>query len=164
MKKTLFTLLCLLGAFHLFSQSSNPEVIANAGEHVEGTTVQLDWTLGELAISSLENDGLRLTEGFHQPEVTLTAVAELPADLGSLTLFPNPTADWLHLEMTFEQEQTIALELFDYQGKLLWVQEHRGSRLQEQTSLASLAAGTYFLRLSILGQAQQFSYQVQKLR
>ncbi len=162
MKKRRFTVLCLFGGLQGFSQSISPEVIASAGDSFQSNTVQLDWTIGELAIHSLSNTDQSLTEGFHQPYFTLTPISELPLALGQLALFPNPTADLLALEMTFEQEQHIELQLFDRQGKLVWTAQYTGRVLREQISLKEFANGAYFLSLQVAGSAERYTYKIQK--
>jgi hypothetical protein len=56
--------------FHLTAQSQSIErsVISNAGKSVSAPGIQVDYTLGELAISTLGANGISLTQGFHQPQ------------------------------------------------------------------------------------------------
>ncbi|MBZ0207360.1 MAG: hypothetical protein K8H89_13645, partial [Flavobacteriales bacterium] len=59
---------CLLAPLMLNAQSISPSVIGSAGSSgtVGGTTVS--WTVGETAVTTLDNGSNILTQGFHQPE------------------------------------------------------------------------------------------------
>jgi hypothetical protein len=59
--------------FFCFSQAQSIEryVVASAGETVTNGTVTLDFTVGDLAVTSLSNGTTTLNQGFHQPTVIL---------------------------------------------------------------------------------------------
>jgi uncharacterized protein YidB (DUF937 family) len=66
MKKVLALLLGSI-ALGSISQTLSPIVVSSAGGYSTGTTVNLSWTLGELATETLINGTLILTQGFQQP-------------------------------------------------------------------------------------------------
>ena len=72
-KKLLF--LVLMGAFSLqcslFAQTLGPKVIASAGGSSTNGGVSLSWTVGETAVSTLQNGTLILTQGEQQPYILL---------------------------------------------------------------------------------------------
>jgi len=65
-KNYIFILLVLV-CFSAYSQSSNPEIHSSAGESFQTNNVRIDWTLGEIAVSTISNSNIRVTQGFHQP-------------------------------------------------------------------------------------------------
>ena len=67
------------------------EVLAVAGGSHPVAQIQLDWTLGELAIHPIPYVAGQLTQGFHQPVYGVSRTQELPAFIGRINVFPNPT-------------------------------------------------------------------------
>jgi hypothetical protein len=68
----LIRLILLWGVFLSVShdsqgQSITPAVVASSGGALENGTISIDWTLGEIATSTLNNAGFMLSQGFHQP-------------------------------------------------------------------------------------------------
>ncbi len=72
MKKTLTFIFTIISAVVLNAQSVSPEVIASAGESFQGTSMKIDWTLGEIAVTTIQNGERVITQGFHQPYFTIT--------------------------------------------------------------------------------------------
>ncbi|AUC83236.1 hemagglutinin protein [Lacinutrix sp. Bg11-31] len=70
MKTTLKVIFCL---FFCFSQAQSIErqVIGVSGETLSNGTVSLDFTVGELAVTSITNGTTTLNQGFHQPNIVL---------------------------------------------------------------------------------------------
>lgn len=83
-------------AWSVQSQSVAPSVLASSGGEGQSGGTSVEWTLGELAISSLEQGDNILTQGFHQPNLIITGTKG-QVDIG-LSLYPNPTHQWLVLE------------------------------------------------------------------
>jgi hypothetical protein len=63
----------------------------------------------------------------------------------SLSVFPNPTADNLTLQISDYNNEKLSYQLFDMQGKLL----NNGQVTAQQTQIntASLPAATYFINV-----------------
>jgi hypothetical protein len=68
MKQTLLLTLSLLASVLLSAQSLTPTVIATAGFGYESPELQVDITIGETFITTLQTPDVILTQGFHQPE------------------------------------------------------------------------------------------------
>lgn len=66
MKKVLISL-CAIVSEGLFAQTISSTVVSSGGGYSTGSTVNLSWTLGELATETLSNSNLILTQGFQQP-------------------------------------------------------------------------------------------------
>lgn len=93
-------------------------VVGSAGDYYQNILVgNLHWTVGEIAVSHHQN-GLELGEGFHQMyyELLVETAEELPEEW-EISVYPNPTTDWL--KVRFTETETLALKLFDLQGRLL---------------------------------------------
>lgn len=53
------------------AQSLDRSIIGSAGSSVVAPGIQLDYTVGELVISTAAADGIMLTQGFHQPMLSI---------------------------------------------------------------------------------------------
>ena len=59
------------------AQEIDRQVIAAAGETLSNSDIMLDFTVGELAVSTLDGATLTLNQGFHQNVISLTLSAEV---------------------------------------------------------------------------------------
>ncbi|WP_346819798.1 T9SS type A sorting domain-containing protein [Rapidithrix thailandica] len=98
----------LFGSSPLFAQSIEQSVIASSGLSVQTGGIQLDFTVGETCVTSLEAATIVLNQGFQQNALIATGLKGLPANI-SLKVYPNP----------FERELWITLEGPDLN---FWVQ------------------------------------------
>lgn len=156
MKEINTTLFLTLLCFTLFAQSTSPEIISTTGEVYNGTNIQLDWTIGELVIETIEHSNDKLTQGFHQPEYLITAVNELPPNLASVRIYPNPTRDNLHIDMELEKNNEVQIQLVDMVGKVLWEKNVIGKSIKEEKEMDPLPSGIYIVKLLIGNHSQNF--------
>ena len=96
MKTTYLLIFSTLLSFVALAQGSNPEVISASGNSIQNNSFQLDWTLGEVTITTIENNTSQITQGFHQPYFEITSTNEIPSEYGNIEIFPNPTFDWIN--------------------------------------------------------------------
>jgi hypothetical protein len=62
---------CYSGSFSLLDAQTPPikqDVISSAGTRFQSSTTALDWTLGEISVSTLQGNSAVLSQGFHQPK------------------------------------------------------------------------------------------------
>ena len=157
MKHLLYLLLCLmLLSSGLNAQSISRSVISTAGESSQGKSITLDWTLGEMATSTLTHDAGLLTEGFQQPsiQVELIAPAELPVPVHGETAhfealeinaYPNPVSYSLWVETNSSLSENGILQLVDAQGSIHLQQELSLDQSKSELDMATLASGSYYL-------------------
>ena len=62
MTRLIFPIFFLI-SYNLISQS----VISSSGNSNSSDDYTISWTIGELAISTINNSDITLTQGFHQP-------------------------------------------------------------------------------------------------
>lgn len=155
---TLIALPMLVGA-----QSITPEVVASAGEHFENGNVQLSWTLGEIAVSTYDNGGNILTEGFHQPELLITSIEEVSELDMMVNIFPNPTSDFINIEFTGNKTDML-VELFDMNGKEVSRVDVDAYQMETGINVSNMAAGGYLLRLTEENGKYVSTHQIQKGR
>lgn len=144
------------------AQSISPKVLSSAGRTFQGTSAQIDWTLGEIAITTLQTHDQQITQGFHQPHYTLTN--ELPKKVGQIKVFPNPTQDVLQVEMLFIQDRHVHIQLYDISGRLLWTREVSGQSILQEVNLSTYPSGNYLLCFSIDQNEFSQNFKIQKVK
>jgi hypothetical protein len=158
--KKLFLLFTITAPAFVYSQSLVPDVVATSGSTFSNGTSQLDWTLGEPATFTFTAGSTTLTQGFHQPNLLITA---LPASANDflVNIFPNPVTDQVQLQMDAPKED-LKVVLTGADGKLIL--SMRADKLANITiPMETLPGGTYFISLSG-AQISTSTYKVIKLK
>ncbi len=159
--KIFFLAICLFGSAVLHAQAElERDVVTSAGSEFQQGTLELCWTLGEIATETYTNASLIITSGFQQgkphPPVS---VGEQALD-AMITAYPNPTFDEVHL--TVQTTENIRATLYSTDGKELSTLAIEPSHLSYTISLTHLPAGHYWLYLA--NDKNQFkTYHIQKI-
>lgn len=143
----LLILCCTICSQEISGQVIERQVFASAGQSAG------EFTIGEVFTQTLSNEN-SLTQGFHQPFLTIVGVQEESTSL--LKVWPNPTRDVLHIKCDFLDYQW---RILDAAGRI--VLEGNGTA-SEDLSVAQLARGSYLLR--ILDSASGFNESLQFVR
>ncbi len=152
-----------ISLLNLQAQELSPQVLTTAGDSYMGSAIQLDWTLGELAITTIETPNQKISQGFHQAYFfTTLQVEDLPTAVGTIKVSPNPTSDWIELQMSFNEKQRIQLLLIDLSGKTIWSEKLIGQELNKKYSLKGFASGNYYLIFQFAGNKYSKSFQINK--
>lgn len=121
------------------------QVVATSGGTGQSTSGTITYTLGELVIDTYNGTDKKLTQGFQQSRLIITAVSELP-ELGyTINAFPNPTTNYLKLKLEKDYPENIGYSLMDINGKVLLNGEVYNG--ETNISFESLATGTYFIKI-----------------
>ena len=142
MKKFIFILeLIIFWAIQSYCQ----EIISSAGKHHAAGNIQVSWTLGEPIIETLIGDGNILTQGFHQPKLTVTPVFTLNETSG-IKVYPNPSSRIVYIELAGQQPFNATAELYSPDGKLRKQQHVNNERAI--LNVQELPNGSYLLKIS----------------
>jgi hypothetical protein len=125
----------------LNAQSFSQTVLSTAGDHFQNGSAALSWTIGEPVINSLENGSVKLTQGFHQPYLTVSSVNETEND-NLVRVYPNPTNAVLNIDLTLSG--AYSAELFDLLGRKLKAFNIIGNHFE--LDLNEYPAANYLLR------------------
>lgn len=144
-----FVMTCSLSA-----QQSQQYVIGAQGGSAKSDAIQLEWTLGEPAIQTVATPNGMLTEGFHQPVLTVEKVnegtiipsANVAPSLLSARVFPNPTSGMLNVKLEGNLAQKVQLVLYDITGQPLQQRSMFDTDALD-LDLSALPSGVYNLRL-----------------
>jgi len=119
----------------LFAQQQN--VISGGGNYTEGAGGSVSWTLGEVIIQTGTSGTHDATQGFHQGNIYVTGLEEIP-EL-KISVFPNPTSDYF----TITAPEFLTLNVYNSAGQLVLNQLlNEGNN---QVDVTGLARGTYNL-------------------
>ena len=159
MYKLVIVLVLFLAAQLGFAQSITPEVVATSGDHYSANGIQLSWTVGEATIETYESNDNFITQGFHQTELLITEIDELNPTNVQVSLYPNPTADFLIITIA-ENENDLEMVLFDVNGKRLRSDKISGNQMT--VDMTGLANAYYVVRLQSKAIGYSSTHKVQK--
>jgi hypothetical protein len=159
MKRKLVVIALMVGAYQGFSQSIAPQVVASAGDHYVAVGVQLSWTTGESMIDTYTAGGSMITQGFHQTQLTITAVEEQNPHNLQVSIYPNPTSEQLTISIP-ENENDMTMNLFDMNGKLILSEQLSGT--EKRLNVSALADAYYILQLQSEAINYSSTHKIQK--
>lgn len=139
----------------LSAQTLSPEVLSSNGGSSLSSSVQMDWTIGEIAIETLHSSNGIYTEGFHQPILTVQkdnySLQEEASGQGKrfddIIVTPNPVSTSLNVHFTAGYEVHLSFQLLSSEGTLAKQGEGYPIDGDMQIELTGLPAGLYILRL-----------------
>ncbi len=109
----------LLAFFFAHATVSAQQVVASGGNHHEAGEISISWTLGETVIETFTTEENILTQGFHQPWLTVVAVDEILEPGYIITAFPNPVQSYVTLRVEAESFENMTFRLYDFNGRLI---------------------------------------------
>jgi hypothetical protein len=153
----LLGIVCSWATVNVGAQTLSHQVVASAGSQGTAATVQLSWTVGEVAVASLAGGGERLTQGYQQPVRLTTGVADAAGTDVLVRAFPNPVRDALTVAWQYPSAGQWAVRIFDLQGRLVWAGPSQAVEASGETplDLSDLAVGSYLLQTAWQGPGQQ---------
>jgi hypothetical protein len=141
MKKLIFTIAILLGSvIYVYAQ----EVVSAAGETKSVEQYEVSWTLGEPVIATGSSGNYSLTQGFHQPKLTVTSTEIFAGDL-NIEVYPNPTREFVTISSDRLIENA-GYAIFSLTGEKLM--EGEITSRTTKLNLENRASGSYILKLS----------------
>jgi hypothetical protein len=130
------------------------QVVSTAGNHSENGQVQLSWTIGEPVISTFSNESNILTQGMHQSKLLIDAIEEIELSGLKISAFPNPTNEFINLQvhqlLTDQPDEMwteYSFKLYDINGKILMQKQIVSTETIIQ--MDSYVPSTYFLKVLV---------------
>jgi hypothetical protein len=135
--RSLFTGMSLLALFHPgFSQ----KVVNATGNTIYNSDINIEYSIGEIAITTLSNTSNHATQGLLQPTIKLTDPGcKIIND--TVVYFPNPTKDILRV--VARTDWINGYRIYAADGKLLRVAPF----FNNQIYMYNLPGGVYFIKL-----------------
>lgn len=141
-RNKLFTTL-LLGL--AFSTGYAQEATNTSSGNALGNGGTMAYSIGQVVYTTNNGTGGSVNQGIQQPyEILTVGIKETVLNI-SLTLFPNPTANNLTLQVQNFTNEELSYQLLDIQGKFLESKQVAGS--QTQINMSALPSATYLLNV-----------------
>ena len=113
-------LLGLLMLSQLAFGQSDLLIVGSCGDRLVGSTMVLDWTVGEPIVATLTTSSRLLSQGFHQPSVDTLVIAGIQGTTAGLAaVAPNPSAGLIMLQITDWPNAHLQVQVSDGTGTIL---------------------------------------------
>lgn len=145
-KKATLTALLLLG-FWVPGAMAQKAVLCT-GKDATGSGGSVSYSIGQTVYTTELASGFSVTAGVQQPfEIsTVTGIKEASGISLECIVFPNPTADLLHLKIESNRPVGLTYQLLDTFGKSTSIQPVHSSNTD--IHMSAYPSGVYFLRVS----------------
>jgi len=159
--RKIFIFLSILITYPTIAQTLSSEGIFASGDYFSNGFARLSWTLGDAQTSTLKKPELVLTQGFLQPNFTVTAIniisdnEEIKVDV-----FPNPVKDILNLKFSSKQESRLYISIYSMDGKKLYDEKFNTSNYSAEILFTSYQSGYYILKVSSEDQTFLKTYKI----
>ena len=147
MKNLTLLLIFVLSVSLSYSHSISSSVVASAGGYSEAGGISLSWTLGELATETFTSTNLILTQGFQQGYYEITSINEPLSKSINLKVFPNPAVDFINILIEDIDVNTVKIELYNMEGKLISNEQWENTGSPYQLQLSNFSSSQYILRV-----------------
>lgn len=145
MRTILFISLMILSLTGIQAQTLSRQVIGTTGS----ANPQLSYTVGETVVQTAISGSFVLTQGFQQPDqLAVNNQPGFKVDV-SYKLYPNPSHDWMILELNSDQYIEVKLDIIDMAGRSVQNDiDMKGTGThQKKFDVSDFASGSYLMRI-----------------
>ena len=124
------------------------QISVNAtGSNASGSGGSASYSVGQVVYTTHTGTSGSVAEGVQQPyEISVvTAIEEAKGINLSVTAYPNPTTDYLTLNISEFKLSGLSYQLYDMNGRLLQNEKITGS--QTSIVMSNLVPATYFVKV-----------------
>jgi hypothetical protein len=130
-----------------FNTLEAQESLNSTGGNTSGDGGSTSYSIGQITYQTHTGTSNTVTQGVQQP-YEISIVTEIGNAKGinlSFSAYPNPTTDFLTLEVKDFELSNLHFQLFDMNGKLL--QTKKMTDKETQIDMSSYANSSYFIRI-----------------
>lgn len=121
------------------------QVVATAGSSMGNASGSITYTIGEGVSQTVSKGDKTLTQGFHQTTLSVSSINEMKDLDFAISVYPNPTSDFVNLLVGKENVLGFLYQLFDMNGKLLAQKELKSNKTN--VPFQHLSSGFYVLKV-----------------
>ena len=144
MKNTILFFLSFLFSFSMKAQTSH-QVLSASGGDATGSGGSVAYSVGQIVYTTSTGTTGSVAQGVEQAyEIYSVGIKETTLNI-SLSVFPNPTSDFLTLKVEDYNNETLSFDLLDEQGKLILSEQITNQ--ETQVAMSTLARGSYFINI-----------------
>ncbi len=116
--------LLLSGIFFLFghylkSQSIERELVSSSGNELTNDQVNLNFSIGEIVVNTIQFNENYSTPGFHQSDLLTTSFKNSFKSDVKVDVFPNPFTDFIIVNIKDSDLKRAEFKLINIEGKIL---------------------------------------------
>jgi len=147
MKYKQIHLSAVLLLFLFLSGLQGQESVNALGGNAWGSGGSSSYSIGQVGYATNIGTNGSILQGVQQPfEISvLTGIREAIGINLSVSVYPNPTTDYLNLEIKEFDLSNVSFKLYDMSGKLLQTEKLKGS--QTSIVMSNLVTAIYFLKV-----------------
>jgi len=121
------------------------QVLSASGGDATGSGGSVAYSVGQIVYTTSTGTTGSVAQGVEQAyEIYSVGIKETSLNI-SLSIFPNPTSDFLTLKVEDYNNETLFFYLLDEQGKLILSEQIKNQNTQ--LSMSTLARGSYFINI-----------------
>ena len=121
--------------------------VSATGGNASGSGGTISYSIGQLVYTTNTGTNGSVAQGVQQPfEISVVTGLEEAKGINHISVYPNPTTDYLILEVKDFKLSTLDFQLYDMNGKLLENKKIEGN--QTSIGMSKLVAATYFLKIT----------------
>jgi hypothetical protein len=144
MKNNNLFFLAFLLSFSVNAQTSH-QVLSASGGDASGSGGSVAYSVGQIVYTTSTGTSGSVAQGVEQAyEISSVGIKETALNI-SLSIFPNPTSDYLTLKVEDYNNEALSYSLLDEQGKL--VLNEQITNQVTQVAMSNLARGAYFINV-----------------
>ena len=141
---TLFVFLAFLFSFSMKAQTSH-QVLSASGGDATGSGGSIAYSVGQIVYTTSTGTTGSVAQGVEQAyEIYSVGITETALNI-SLSVFPNPTSDFLTLKVENYNNEALSYNLIDEQGKLILSEQITNQ--ETLVAMSTLARGSYFINI-----------------
>ena len=144
MKTYTLSFLAFLLSLSVNAQTAH-QVLSATGGDATGSGGTVAYSIGQIVYSTNTGTTGSVAQGVEQAyEIYSVGIIETALNI-SLSVFPNPTSDFLTLKVQYYNNEALSYNLLDEQGKL--VLNEQIITQDTQVAMSTLARGAYFINI-----------------
>ena len=141
---TLIVFLAFLLSFSVNAQTSH-QVLSASGGDATGSGGSVAYSVGQIVYTTHTGTTGSVAQGVEQAyEIYSVGIKETALNI-SLSVFPNPTSDFLTLKVEDYNNEALNYTLLDEQGRLVFNEQI--TTQDTQVAMSTLARGAYFINV-----------------
>jgi hypothetical protein len=159
--KIIIIILLSINISKSISQDISHDLLSNGtGESVNGN-IKLSWSVGELMVSDKNNGLKRVTEGFYQKDIRISALTDSKLLLeNKVKVYPNPASDKLYISYEHNANTSWSVSLYDINAGLIIKEEFTQNATLD---IRDISKGIYMIRINNHISNDEINYKVEKL-
>ena len=144
MKTYTLSFLAFLLSLSVNAQTAH-QVLSATGGDATGSGGTVAYSVGQIVYTTNTGTTGSVAQGVDQAyEISSVGIKETALNI-SLSIFPNPTSDYLTLKVEDYNNEALSYSLLDEQGKL--VLNEQITNQDTQVAMSTLARGAYFINV-----------------